>query len=259
MTRSDALGFLLAAVLLAEWLIFDLSVIGVLAPVLVFLVLLLDGVFRPASRWLMPVITHGARDGNQVSLTFDDGPDPIVTPAILDALRSAGAKATFFSIGRHIEAYPELAQRIHAEGHELANHSFGHSRALNFARDGAMRAEILKGARAVQAVTGMSKLPLYRPPVGLKNPPLARVANKIGLTVVNWSLHGRDTGGADAERIAARVLAGIQPGDIVVLHDGHDLDGKTRPQTVEALQMILDGLREKQLQAVTVSRLLDSA
>ncbi len=259
MTRADALGFLLAAVLLAEWLIFDLTLAGVLIPAGIYLLLVLDGVFRPASPWFMPVITHGSRNVPLVALTFDDGPDAEVTPKVLDALKAAGATATFFTIGRCLEANPALARRIHAEGHELGNHSYAHSRTLNFAREKGMQREILKGADTIQSVTGRTSMPLYRPPVGLKSPPLARVAGRLGLKVVNWSLHGHDTGSAPADKIARQLLERVRAGDIIVLHDGHDLPGKSRPQTAEAVHLILQGLADKNLRSVTVSELLRSA
>ncbi len=256
MVRSDALLLSLLAVLLAEWLIFDLSVAGVLIPVAIYLILMADGVFRPASPWFMPLVVHGPRDVPAVAMTFDDGPDAAVTPEVLDVLKSAGAKASFFTIGRHLDAHPQLAQRICDEGHELGNHSYDHSRTLNFARPPAMKAEILRGAGAIQKFTGSDRLPLYRPPVGLKNPPLARVAQALGLKVIVWSLHSHDSRIQDPQAIAQRVLSRVKPGDIILMHDGHDLQGKDRPATAEALRRILQGLREKGLESVTVSELL---
>ncbi|MCA9554874.1 MAG: polysaccharide deacetylase family protein [Myxococcales bacterium] len=223
---------------------------------LVVLGLLLDGVFRPASVVLMPVLVRGDRRSGCVALTFDDGPDPEVTPQILDALAAAGAKATFFAIGRHLEAHPALARRLVDEGHELGNHSFSHSRLLNFARDGAMEAEVRRGAAAVVAVSGQPGLPLYRPPIGLKNPPLARVARRLAMRVVMWSVHGRDTGAASGAAVAERVLGRAGPGDIVLLHDGRDAPGPARRATAEAVPLILAGLAARGLRPVTVSALL---
>lgn len=256
MTRADALALSLAAVLLAEWLIFDLTLIGILVPVAVYVLLLTDGIFRPAAPWLMPVVTRGSRNLPQVALTFDDGPDDKVTPQILDALKSANASATFFTIGRNLDEHPDLAARIHSEGHELGNHSYAHSRMLNFARPPAMQAEILRGAQAIGKITGKDRQPLYRPPVGLKNPPLARVAERLGLRIIAWSLHSRDTRMHDPAAIADRVLSRVRPGDIILMHDGHDLPGKSRPATADALRLVLKGLQEKDLQPVTVSELL---
>jgi peptidoglycan/xylan/chitin deacetylase (PgdA/CDA1 family) len=98
---------------------------------------------------------------------------------------------------------------------------------------------------------------LYRPPIGLKSPRLARVAARRQLTLVAWSLHSRDTRTADPGRVARHVLERIQPGDIVLMHDGHDSPGKHRPACAPAASTILDGLCEKGLQCVTVSELLD--
>lgn len=256
MTRADALGLSLVAALLGQWLIVGLTPLGIALPVAVYLALLMDGVFRPAAPWLMPVVVRGSRKQPLVALTFDDGPDAEVTPEVLDALKQAGAKASFFTIGRHLDAHPELAARIEAEGHELGNHSYDHSRMLIFARPPAMQAEILKGAEAIARVTGRQKLPLYRPPVGLKNPPLARVAERLGLKIIAWSLHSRDTRMDDPQAIAERVLSRVKPGDIILMHDGHDLPGGSRPATAEALRRILQGLREKGLESVTVGELL---
>lgn len=257
MTRADALLLSLGAVLLGQWLIFDLSWPGVLAPLGIYLVLLLDGIFRPASPWLMPVISHGPRDVPAVALSFDDGPDAEVTREVLDILKSDGARATFFTIGRHLDSHPDIAARIHAEGHQLGNHSYDHSSMLNFARAPAMQAEILRGAGAVQRITGKTSPPLYRPPFGLKNPPLAKVAGRLGLKVVAWSLRSHDTLHQNPQAIAGRVLSRVRPGDIILMHDGHHLPGRNRPATPKALRLILQGLREKGLDAVTVSDLIN--
>lgn len=259
MTRADALLLVLAGILLGEWLILGLSLPGILIPVGVYLALLADGIFRPASPWLMPVIVHGPRDVPAVALSFDDGPDPQVTPEVLEILKAAGARASFFTIGRHLDEHPQIAQRIQADGHELGNHSYDHSRMLNFARPPAMQAEILRGARAVQKVNGKTSLPLYRPPVGLKNPPLARVVERLGLKIIAWSLHSHDTRLDNPQAIAERVLSRVRPGDIILMHDGHDLPGRSRPATAEALRRILQGLRDKGLEVVTVSELLKAA
>jgi peptidoglycan/xylan/chitin deacetylase (PgdA/CDA1 family) len=191
-----------------------------------------------------------------VALSFDDGPDPEVTPALLDALADHGAHATFFAIGRSLESYPQLARRLLAGGHELGNHSWRHSRWQNFLGAAAQRREIEAGAQVIRALTGSPAEPLYRPPIGLKSPPLAKAAYQQQLTLVAWSLHSRDTRSDDPERISRRVLERIRPGDIVLMHDGHDLPGRHRPACARALPPILRGLRQKGLDCVTVSELL---
>src|SRR5262249_29622871 len=137
----------------------------------VFLALFADGVARPGSSVLYPTVTHGPRDGRCVALTFDDGPDPEVTPAVLDALARHGARATFFSVGRCVEARPELAHRILAEGHELGNHSWRHSSWEPFSTPRAQIAEMERGERALAKIAASGAAPLYRAPFGVKSPP----------------------------------------------------------------------------------------
>ncbi len=228
-------------------------------PAGLFFALLADGIARPGSNVFYPTVTHGPRESRRVALSFDDGPDPEVTPAVLVALSKHSARATFFTIGQSLEAHPQLARRIVAEGHEIGNHSWRHSRWQNFFGAGEQAREIERGAQAIAVVTGSQAKPLYRPPIGLKSPPLARAAYQQHLTLVAWSLHSRDTRTADPERIAQRVLQRIRPGDIVLMHDGHDLPGQHRPACAQATPLILQGLREKGLQCVTVSELLHLA
>lgn len=261
MTRPDGLllAFLLVTAATVGWIGPSAAAFGL--PAAAYLLALADGVFRPQSGLLAPTVVRGPRAGNRVAITFDDGPDPRVTPAILDALRAAGARATFFVIGRAVEAAPALARRIVEEGHELGNHSFAHSRVLNFRGARGMAQEIARGAAALTPFSGLDGVPpLYRPPIGLKNPALARVARRMGLTIVAWSVHGHDTGRRGAPAIAARVLARTRPGDIILLHDGCDRPPRgaapARAATLEALPEILAGLAARGLAPVTVSELL---
>lgn len=225
-------------------------------PALLLIALVADGIARPGSSVFYPTIRHAARAGNAVALTFDDGPDPVMTPQVLDALAAAGAHATFFVIGHKLAAEPALGQRIVTEGHALGNHSWRHSRWQNFFTTRAHLAEIDQCEAAIAAVGRTRRQPLYRPPVGLKSGELARAAWQRGAAIVAWSLHARDTRGADARAIARRVLTRVRPGDIVLLHDGHDLPGRRRPHCAEAVRLILQGLEGKGLRCVTVPELL---
>lgn len=257
MTRADGLKLAFALLTVGLVLAFGPGLLTIGGPGLLFALVVADGVFRPASGVFMPVVTRGPHDRGQVALTFDDGPDPAVTPKVLDALAAHGARATFFVIGRHVEAHPDLAARIVAEGHQLGNHTQGHARTLNLRSARVMQAEIERAEATLRSVpSGPVGRPPYRPPVGLKSPPLARAAQRLGLEVVMWSLHARDTRGASAEAIATRVLDRVRPGDIVLLHDGHDLGGPPRMATAEALPTILQGLAQRGLEAVTVETLL---
>ncbi|MEZ4267115.1 MAG: polysaccharide deacetylase family protein [Myxococcota bacterium] len=257
MTRADLIGLTWAGATGGLALAFGPSALTIGLPTTAAVLLLADGVARPASSLIVPTVSSAPRGaGRRVALTFDDGPDPTWTPRIAEQLGAAGARGTFFCIGQHVEAHPEVARRLVAGGHELGNHSFSHARTLNFRLAAAMEREVLRGETALRGVTGEVGRPLYRPPVGLRNPALARVAGRLGLRVVNWSLHSRDTFATDAGALAARVLARIQPGDIVLFHDGSDRPGADRAVTARALPAILAGLRDRDLEPVTVSALL---
>lgn len=257
MTRCDVLR---AVCLL--WLGIGLVVAGaqlwtLLPPMMAYVVLAGDGALRPGSGWLMPVIRHGDRDNPSVALSFDDGPDATLTPLVLDALQRHRVRSTFFVIGQHAEAHSGLIRRMVNEGHEIANHSYTHSRFLNMRFRTAMREDILRGVQALTRLCPKVSPTLYRPPMGLKNPTLARLQQQMGLRVVAWSLHARDTRGRNAERIAGRILRRIRAGDIVVFHDGHDLEGKRRDTAlVQALELILPVLSRRGLQPVTVSEII---
>ncbi len=217
---------------------------------------LTDGIFRPSSSVLYPTISHGPRDRPQVALTFDDGPDPQVTPTILDTLEGAGARATFFVIGRHLERHRDIGLRALQDGHEIGNHSWMHSYFQNFYGNGQQRSDIERSTRLIQELSGSDAQPLYRSPVGLKSPALARVAHARQMKVIAWSLHSRDTFARNAAATAASVLSRITAGDIVLMHDGHESDKKHRNLAAAALPEILRGLRERGLSCVTVSELL---
>ncbi len=247
--RADKVGLVFCGAIGASALAFGATPLAIGLPVTALMLTLADGVFRPASSVLVPTISRGPRSASAIALTFDDGPDPIGTPAVAALLEAAGQRATFFCMGKKLDADPDVARALLAAGHELGNHSYDHSYTLNFRGPAHMDAEITRGADAVRRITGGGDEPLYRPPVGLKNPPLSRVAQARGLRVVTWNVHSRDTLGGPPERVAARVLSGLQPGDIVLMHD-------PLPICREALPAILDGMAARGFTSVPVSELL---
>jgi len=253
--RADKVLLGGGAVMLGSTALFGTH-LGLLAPAAGFAAVMLDGIFRPSSSTFCPTIVNGPRNGNRVALTFDDGPDPQTTPGVLDLLGEAGAHATFFTIGRYLERHTAIGARIVAERHELGNHSWRHAYWHNFYGTGTYAADLARNTAIIRQLTGTTQEPLYRPPIGLKSPALARVAHARDLRIVAWSVHSRDTLIRDPQRIAERVLAQIQPGDIVLMHDGHDLEGHHRRCVIQALPLILHGLKDRGLQSVTVSELL---
>lgn len=249
-----ALAGIVILIIGVTWAGWPALLTGAVAIALVLLIT--DGIARPASGLFYPTVTHGPRISRCVALSFDDGPDPVVTPQVLDALASSGAHATFFVIGRALEAHPELARRIVTEGHALGNHSWQHSRWQNFRFRKWHGEEIERCERAIAAVPGNGHQCLYRPPVGLKSGELCREVWRQRLTLVAWSLHSHDTRLVGPEQIAGRVLDRVRSGDIVLMHDGHDQPGQHRPFCAEAVNLILRGLQQKGLKCVTIPQLL---
>jgi peptidoglycan/xylan/chitin deacetylase (PgdA/CDA1 family) len=150
-------------------------------------------------------------------LTFDDGPDPDCTPAVLDALGAAGAKATFFVLGVHARESPELIRDMVAQGHEVALHGMEHRRhdQLDAAE---AEAELTAGIEAIEAAGG--KRPTwYRPPFGASSPTLAALCEKLGLGLAYWTAWGQDWEDSSPARIAGLVERDLRPGAIVLLHD----------------------------------------
>ncbi len=186
-------------------------------------------------------------DSPGVALTYDDGPNPASTPALLDLLAERGVQATFFVVGKEARAQPELLRRIHAEGHVIGNHSERHSPFLNLCFRGPMQREIEACQRTLTDLTGETPRH-YRPPVGLRNPAVHPTAAALGLTVVGWSVRSYDRSSEPAQQVVERVLAATHPGAIVLLHDG----GLPPERVLAITRGLLDGLDRAGLETCAV-------
>jgi peptidoglycan/xylan/chitin deacetylase (PgdA/CDA1 family) len=184
------------------------------------------------------VVWRGPREARGVALTFDDGPSPEHTPRILDLCDAAGVKATFFVIGEKVARHPDLVREIVARGHGLGVHGHRHDRLLALRAPRTIAEDLDDAIAAVEAATG-ERPSLFRPPVGLTSPRVARALEWLDVTVVGWSVRGLDGHrGARPDRVAARVMPKLRDGAIVVLHDAAERDDFT-PASVEALPQIL--------------------
>lgn len=193
-------------------------------------------------------------DDKVIALTFDDGPDPIDTPVILDLLKQYEAKATFFVVGQRVDKFPAVVQREKAEGHEIANHTFSH-KYINKSKQSTERIveEIMKTEQSIMQATGQ-KPRLFRPPGGYYNDQVVGASKQTGYKVVLWSWHQdtEDWSTPGVNKIVNKVLKNARNGDIVLFHDY--VEGKT--QTIEALKQILPVLKERGFRFITVSELL---
>jgi peptidoglycan-N-acetylglucosamine deacetylase len=211
--------------------------------------------FRAAQHHLLGTITHVQTEQRVAALTFDDGPDPEFTPQTLQVLREAGARATFFVVGKRAEKHPELIEQILRDGHLLGNHSWSH-----IALPLLSRAERLHDIIRCHNVLPKQPKRLLRPPHGWQNHQSRLDAQLLGYDVVTWNAAGDDWSGAEAGAISARLLDEIQPGSIVLLHDSLyktlDVRYRDRRPMLEALQNVFSELASS-YQFVTVSELLE--
>ena len=191
----------------------------------------------------------------EVVLTFDDGPDPEVTPRILDLLEPYGARATFFCIGRRAAAHPALMREIRARGHAIGNHSMRHPAWFALLGIAGQRGE-LASAQAVLAETGPVS-GLARAPLGLRSPLSDWVFHGLGLRHVAWTRRGFDTRTRDPLRVLARLTKDLAAGDILLLHDGHAARmGDGRPVVGETLPRLLEAILARGLRPATLAEAL---
>ena len=182
---------------------------------------------------------------NAVALTFDDGPDPEFTPRVLEILAREKVTATFFVVGERARVNPGLLREIDRQGHLIGNHSFSHAWNINFGLHARLTREINRCNEAIEAAIG-KRPQFYRAPHGFKNPALGDVLAKLAMTCVGWQVRGFDAVRSDANAIARRVVLKARAGGILLLHDGSGLQGThDRNATLEALPMIIDGLRAR--------------
>ena len=213
----------------------------------------------PRSHWLGPNWTRlpaAATARNEIALTIDDGPDPAVTPQVLDILDRYAVQATFFCIGKKAAQHADLCREIVRRGHAVENHSQHHRHNFSLlGYFGALR-ELQAAQETLMTITGQRPL-FFRPPAGLRNSLLDPVLTRLGLRLASWSARAFDTRIGDVERVKTKLLAGLQAGSILLLHDGNAArtpDGK--PVILEALPAVLTTAEAANLRFVTLRQAL---
>jgi peptidoglycan/xylan/chitin deacetylase (PgdA/CDA1 family) len=196
--------------------------------------------FFPCSRFhYRDVYCKGDGSTGKIALTFDDGPDPVQTPVILDILKKHEVKAAFFLIGKRIKGNEEIVRRMFSEGHEIGNHSYSHSWYWDFLPGFVMKKELRRTAEIILEITG-KKPRLFRPPYGVINPMVSNALKRSGLKVIAWNRRSLDTVIRDQEKVTDRVTRNLQPGDVVLLHD-------TAAITRRVLDTVIARVKEKGL------------
>jgi peptidoglycan-N-acetylglucosamine deacetylase len=182
-----------------------------------------------------------------IAFTFDDGPHPVYTEQLLRILRENKVPATFFVVGKMVDRHPYLAQQIAREGHELANHTYTHTRLSQLDEKGVLE-ELDKTRRAIKQWTGSNTF-LYRPPGGDYTRPIARLTNKAGYKMILWSVLTKDVQGAKPSTVYKRMIDGATDNGVVLMHSGV-------PVTLDVLPRAIAELRRKGYQFVTISTLM---
>jgi peptidoglycan-N-acetylglucosamine deacetylase len=201
-------------------------------------------------------LSQAARQAQQIAITIDDGPDPEVTPAVLDVLDEAGAKASFFCIGQSVEAHPELAREIVRRGHQIENHSYAHRHYFSLMGLGGLQKEISRAQAVIEGVTGR-KPQYFRAPAGLRSPLLDPVLQRLDLILVSWTRRGFDTVSREPALVLIRLTQGLSSGDILLLHDGHSARAQNgRAVILEILPGLLQITTQLGLNAVRLDQAL---
>lgn len=153
-----------------------------------------------------------------IAITFDDGPDREITPAVLDILLKNNIPAAFFCVGEQAYKNPELIQRMDAEGHVVGNHSFSHHSLFDLHSSGRIKKELMQTENLIYRIIG-KRMKLFRPPYGVTNPPVAHAAKSLNYTVIGWSLKSKDTIIHEEDRLLKRLKKKLSEGDVVLFHD----------------------------------------
>jgi peptidoglycan/xylan/chitin deacetylase (PgdA/CDA1 family) len=197
-------------------------------------------------------VTHGPATAKRVALSFDDGPGPF-TPQVLDILKKNGLHATFFMNGDQVKIRPLFAKRVHAEGHEIGDHTYSHRNFYTYkATDPKikLKAQMELSKQVIQQTTGVTPV-LCRMPYGYSRAWVRPIAKEYGYVLVNWTF-GCDWTKMTPEAKRAAYIKAIHPGAIFLMHDG----GIHREGTLYALEGLIEELKKRGYEMVTVGELI---
>ena len=214
----------------------------------------------PRSDWLGPNWTHlpaQSAERGDIAITIDDGPDPEVTPRVLEVLAAFDARASFFCVGERVSRHPDIAREIVRRGHSVENHSQRHRHSFSLLGPKGMAAEIEEAQQSIARVTGQSPR-FFRAPAGLRNPFLEPILKRLKLQLASWTRRGFDTVNADSEDVYRRLERSLAGGDILLLHDGHAARARAgapaagTPVILEVLPRLLETLNRRHLRPITL-------
>jgi peptidoglycan/xylan/chitin deacetylase (PgdA/CDA1 family) len=221
-----------------------------------YVALLAAGSLSPHLNFYLRAIRRGPADRPWVALTFDDGPDPAITPALLELLRHEGISAAFFCVGEAARHHPDLVARAAADGHLIGNHSDRHGYGWAFSSARRVFAEFAVANQTLTGILGYAPQ-FVRTPAGVSRPDLAEALHQLRLINVAWDVRGLEMLYRDPDRIAARIARRARNGSIILLHETYYGVRHLEPQQVLATaQLTITRLRERGFRFVRLDQLL---
>jgi|WetSurSiteA1Bulk_404760.scaffolds.fasta_scaffold00095_14 peptidoglycan-N-acetylglucosamine deacetylase len=248
--RNTLIVFITALILVAATDYFIPVSLGFyIGIVLVLLLLLTWGSISIRAGFYMKSACCGKSSKNAIVLTFDDGPDGLVTPILLDILKEYNAKATFFVIGSKAEKHPEILKRIDNEGHIIGGHSYSHHFFFDLFSYRSMRQELAHTSEIVYRTIG-KRIKLFRPPYGVTNPVIAKVIRDQQYHSIGWSLKSKDTVMKNNDQLISRLKQNLKAGDIILFHD-------SKPRNIKILGTFLKYLDEQHIAVEQIDNFLN--
>ncbi len=208
-----------------------------------------------ATQYPGQVFYHGPTDRKAIALTFDDVPDALFAPVLLDVLAQYNVKATFFCLGTCIRKNPDMVYRMFKDGHILANHTYNHPDLTTLSPE-QIRTEVQSTQAEIQMITGL-KTALFRPPYGFIDEKVIQVVIALGYKIIMWNVDSLDWMGLTGPQIAARVVSATTPGSIILMHNACEGTVQAGTGTVQSLPYIIEILRSQGYQFETIPDLLN--
>ena len=240
----------LVALLTLEMYGFNVPTYSYVVLVLLGVLIVMAGSYFIHWQFFLKSFNKGSGDSNLIALTFDDGPSEDTTLEILDILDRYEAKATFFCIGKQLNANGPVAKEIIERGHSIGNHTYLHKNNFPMMSTRQMIEEIEKTNSEIEKITGL-KNRFFRPPFGVTNPRIARAVKQTQMDVIGWNIRSFDTVSKNVGKVVDRIICKLKPGSIVLLHDTHQ-------HTPAILEKVLQHMKGMKLKSVGIETLLNS-
>jgi peptidoglycan/xylan/chitin deacetylase (PgdA/CDA1 family) len=216
------------------------------------------GIVEPRLEMFGDIVWRGRAGSKRVALTFDDGPHPVTTRAVLARLAARGGKATFFVLGQKTLGFPDVVREIHSAGHTLGVHGYAHPWLYALKSPQSIARDIARAQDAVEVAVGIRPV-LFRPPIGRVSPRVAEGARRAGVTTVGWTVRGLDgVRRTQVTDVVRRVEKRLCDGAIVLLHDAAENDDY-EPAGISSLEPLLELIERRGLKLVSVAEFVADA